>query len=230
MRELDSVTVDCNEFILDPLEPAVKTRRPYDSSTRSERALAARASVVEAAGRLLLRDGYAATTVVAIAREAGVSAETVYKGFGGKAGLVRAVWQEALQGSGPVPAEERSDRLQIEEDDPRVLIRGWTELMTEVAPVVSPVLLLVRAAASVDGEMSALRSELDRSRLTRMTKNARVLAERGHLRDGVSRRQAGEVMWTYTSPELFEMLVLTRGWPVRRYARFVEDSLVAALL
>jgi AcrR family transcriptional regulator len=186
--------------------------------------------VVEAAGRLLLRDGYASTTVAAIAREAGVSAETVYKGFGGKAGLVRAVWQAALTGVGPVPAEERSDRLQAEEDDPRALIRGWTELMTEVAPVVSPVLLLVRASSAVDAEMSALRAELDRSRLTRMTHNARVLDDRGHLRAGVSRRQAGEVMWTYTSPELFEMLVLARGWSVRRYARFVEDALVAALL
>ncbi len=182
------------------------------------------------AARLLLRDGYAATTVAAIAREAGVSAETVYKGFGGKAGLVRAVWQQALTGVGPVPAEERSDRLQAEEADPRALIKGWTQLMCEVAPVVAPVLLLVRAAAAVDDEMSVLRHEVDSSRLVRMTHNARVLADRGHLRAGVSRTQAGEVMWTYTAPELFEMLVLTRGWSVRRYARFVEDALVAALL
>lgn len=186
--------------------------------------------MVQAAGRLLLRDGYAATTVAAIAGEAGVSAETVYKGFGGKAGLVRAVWQEALAGVGPVPAEERSDLLQVEEDDPRALIRGWATLMAEVAPVVSPVLLLVRAAAVVDSEMSALRADLDRSRLARMTHNAQVLADRGHLRPEVTRKQAGEVMWTYTSPELFEMLVLTRGWSVHRYTRFVEDALVAALL
>jgi AcrR family transcriptional regulator len=168
--------------------------------------------------------------VAVIAGEAGVSVESVYKGFGGKAGLVRAVWADALTGVGEVPAEHRSDRLQVEESDPHALIRGWTGLMSEVAPRVAPVLLLVRAAAAVDADMDGLRAELDASRLTRMTHNARALASGGHLRRGVTRTRAAEVMWTYTSPEIYEMLVLTRGWSVRRYTTFVEEALVAALL
>src|SRR4051812_17651158 len=90
----------------------VKSTRSYDSSRRVARAQDTRRRIVASARELLLRDGYAATTVADIAEQAGVSPETVYKSFGGKPGLVRAVWAQALEGAGPEAAEERSDRLQ----------------------------------------------------------------------------------------------------------------------
>ena len=107
-----------------------------------------------------------------------MSAETIYKAFGGKPGLVRAICEEALGGEGPVPAETRSDELQASEPDPRKIIRGWGRLSAEVAPRVSPILLLLRAAAFTDPEMASLRAEIEASRLTRMTRNARTLAGR----------------------------------------------------
>jgi len=32
------------------------------------------------------------------------------------------------------------------------------------------------------------------------------------------------------TPELFELLVLTRGWPLGRYGAFIADAKIAALL
>lgn len=209
---------------------AVKPKRPYDSRRRTEQARQTRTAVVGTARRLLLRDGFAATTVAAVAVEAGVSVETIYKAFGGKAGLVRAICAEALAGEGPVPAEARSDEMQAREPDPRKIIRGWGDLTVEVAPRISPVLLLVRAAAAADPEMADLRAELDASRLRRMSQNAQNLAEAGHLRDGVSASYAAEVMWTYSSPELYELLVLNRGWSAERYGTFIADAMIAALI
>jgi AcrR family transcriptional regulator len=185
---------------------------------------------VTSARELLLRDGYAATTVADIAEQAGVSPETVYKAFGGKAGLVRAVWAQALEGAGPEAAEERSDRLQASATDGLELIRGWMQLTVEVAPRVASVLLLVRDASAVDPDMARLWAETEDSRLRRMTRNAGALEARGQLRSGVTRREAGEVMWVYTSPDLFDRLVLTRRWSLRRYAGFLERALVTALL
>jgi hypothetical protein len=78
--------------------------------------------------------------------------------------------------------------------------------------------------------MAALRAEMDTSRLTRMTSNAHNLAEAGHLRDDITAEHAGEVLWTYSSPELYELLVLGRGWPAERYATFIADAMIAALL
>jgi AcrR family transcriptional regulator len=153
----------------------------------------------------------------------------VYKAYGGKSGLVRAICAKGLGGEGTVHAEVRSNALRAE-SDPRAIIEGWGRLTAEVAPRVAPILLLVRAAATGDPEMAALRAELETARLTRMTDNARALAAAGHLRAGLTVRHAAEVLWTYSSPELYELLVLTRRWPLQQYGGFVADAMIAALL
>jgi AcrR family transcriptional regulator len=209
--------------------PDVNARRRYDSRRRENAARATRRAVVDAARDQFLSNGYAATTVVSIAASAGVSVETVYKGFGGKPGLVSAVAEDGLAGAGPVPAEVRSDELQRVEADPCSIIRGWGALAAEVAPRVCPTLLLLRDASS-DPEVARLKEQLDGARLERMTHNARGLADAGHLRDEVSVEHAAEVMWTYSSPELYELLVVVRGWPVERYGMFIAEAMVAALL
>jgi AcrR family transcriptional regulator len=207
---------------------AVKSGRRYQSPRRTEQARQTREVVVTAAEELFRRDGFSATTVASIAAGAGVSVETVYKSFGGKPGLVRAICERALLGQGPIPAETRSDELRLGENDPHEIIRGWAKLTIEVAPRVAPILLLLRAAAVTDPLMAELRSEMDDRRLTRMTHNAGALA--GRLREGLSVRDAAEVLWTYSSPELYELLVLTRRWPLDRYGGFIADAMTAALL
>ena len=57
----------------------------------------------------------------------------------------------------------------------------------------------------------ALQDEVDGARLIRMEDNARHLYERGDLREGVTLAEARDVLWTYSSPELYELLVLRRG-------------------
>jgi AcrR family transcriptional regulator len=208
----------------------VKRRRRYDSARRQAGAERRRAAVVDAANRLFVRDGFAATTIAKIAEDAGVSEEMVYKAFGNKVALVRAIRDKALAGVEPVHAEHRSDRMQASQTDPRAIIRGWGVLTMEVAPRVAPVLLLVRDAAASDPELARLQEEMDASRLTRMTHNARTLLKAGHLRDGITLDAATDVLWTYSSPELYELLVIRRRWSVERYGRFIADAMIGALL
>jgi len=208
----------------------VKRTRRYDSARRRHAAQRRRAAIVEAARRLFLREGFSGTTIAKIAEDAGVSEETVYKAFGNKIALVRAVRDQALAGAGPVHAERRSDRMQASEKDPRQIIQGWGVLTMEVAPRVAPVLLLVRDADASDPELAGLQAEMDAARLTRMTHNARTLLEAGHLRRGITLAEATDVLWTYSSPELYDMLVIRRGWAVERYGQFIADAMIAALL
>jgi AcrR family transcriptional regulator len=215
---------------MDPNLSPVKQKRSYDSTRRRQQARQTQEAIIDAARRRFLDGGFASTTIAAIASEAGVSVDTIYKTFGGKPGLLRAICQEALAGAGPVPAEERSDAMQAAETDPRRIIRGWGTLTTEVAPRVAPILLLVRDAAASDPEMASLQVELDEQRLQRMTANARRLAAAGHLREDVPVDLAGEILWTYSSAALYELLVLRRGWPFDRYGAFIADAMIAALL
>lgn len=211
-------------------QPAVKRRRRYDATSRRASALRTREAIGDAAARLFVRDGFQATTIAAVAAEAGVSEETVYKKFRSKAGLVRAIRERGLAGDGPTHAERRSNALRHAERDPRGIIEGWGRLTMEVAPRVMPILRLVAAGAATDPEMANLREELDLARLTRMRRNARSLARAGHLREGMRASEAADVLWACSSPELHELLVVRSGWPMERYARFIVDVMTGALL
>jgi AcrR family transcriptional regulator len=208
----------------------VKKKRTYDARRRQEQAAHNRDKITEAAERRFLRDGYSVTTIVAIAADAGVSVDTIYKSFGGKPGLVRAIRTRALEGEGPVPAEQRSDALHTPEADPRTIIEAWGALTTEVAPRVTPILLLIRSAAATDPEVMGLLDEMDRDRLRRMTDNARRLRDNGHLRPGITLAHAADVLWTYSSEELYELLVIRRGWSPKTYGLFVAEAMIKALL
>jgi AcrR family transcriptional regulator len=209
---------------------AVNTRRRYDSSGRRERARQTRGEITDAARELFLARGYAATTVAAIAEAARVSVETIYKGFGGKPGLVRAIIEQGLAGEGPVPAEQRSDHIRDTEPDPRRILTAWGAFTAELAPRVIPIYMLARDAAAADPEVAALLEEIEAARYQRMTVNARGLSKAGHLRSGITVEHAADLMWAHCSPELYDLLVLRRGWSAESFGQFLAESLIAALL
>jgi AcrR family transcriptional regulator len=186
--------------------------------------------MLEAARRLFLADGYAATTIASIAAAADVSVEAVYKAFGNKSGLLRAVAEAALAGPGAVPTTQRSDEMGAREANPHSIVRNWAEFASQVAPRLAPVILLIRSAAGSSAEMADLLAQLDGDRLARMAHQAHFLHDRGYLRSDVSETEARDVMWAYTDPALYELLVLRQGWPVERFRDFLGDALTAALL
>lgn len=210
--------------------PAVNTRRRYDSSGRRERARQTRGQILDAAQELFLTDGYAATTVAAIAASAHVSVETIYKSFGGKPGLVQAIVEKGLAGEGPIPTEQRSDHIRDTEPDPRRILTAWGTFTAEIGPRTAPILTLARDAAASDPEVAATLEQLSAARHQRMTLNARRLADAGHLRPGITFDEAADILWTYSSPELYDLLVRQRGWQAEQYGRFVGQALINALL
>jgi AcrR family transcriptional regulator len=214
---------------MNPQPRKVKRPRSYDASGRRARAQDQREAVLDVASRLFVERGYVATTVESIAQETAVSEATIYKSYGGKAGLVRLLCDRALAGAGPRPAEERSNALRAS-TDPRQIVEGWAALTAEISPRASPLLLLLRTAAYHDEDAAALHEELDRARLTRMAENARHLFDAGHLRDDVAVRDARDVLWLCSSPELYELMVLRRRWPLTKFSRFIAATMTAALL
>src|SRR6266540_3024225 len=208
----------------------VKPKRRYNSSGRQAQARRNREAILDAAQRQFLEGGYAATTIAAIAAEAGVSVETIYKAFGGKPGLVRAIYQRGLTGREPIPAFQRSDAMRERETDSRTIMRNWGVLTSEVSSVVAPIVRLVRAAATSDPDMAALLRTSNDTREERARHHARFLKQRGYLREGVTLAQATDILWTCTSDELYDLLVVQRGWSLPQYARFLGDYMIAALL
>lgn len=208
----------------------VKSRRSYDSSGRQAQAKRNRDAILDVAEARFLESGYSPTTIAEIAAGAGVSVETIYKGFGGKPGLVQAIYERGLGGSGRTAAYERSDAVRLLETDPASLMRKWGALTAEVAAAVTPILLLVHAAAATDENMATLLDVSNEQRLERMRHNARFLVSRGFLREDVSFEKAVDVMWLNSSPELYDLLVIQRGWSLAEFGRYVAESMTAALV
>ena len=206
-------------------------RRAYDAEGRRARAAERRDQVLATARRLFLERGYGPTSLPTIAREAGVSVEYLHKAFEGKAGLVRAIYEQSLRGSEGVPAFERSDEAQAHERDARALFVRLGRLLAEVSAFTIPVQRLMRdAAAGGDASMIALWREVQDQNYARMLQNAQRVADRGFLRTDVTVEQAADVFWAFASADLYESLVLQRGWSVDRFAEFASSTFAAALL
>jgi AcrR family transcriptional regulator len=211
---------------------SVKPRRQYDSSRRREQARRHRERVIASARALFLSQGYAATTVAMIAADADVSVEMIYKAFGNKPGLVKAVFDVDVAGdSEPIPVVERPWVAAIRaEPDPRRKLELWADHVADVLPRIAPILVLVRTAAATDPDLAATHRTLLDERLTGMGLFARHLHEGGSLRTGVTVDEARDILWTYISDELYELLVLERGWSIDRYRDHVASAVTVALV
>jgi AcrR family transcriptional regulator len=215
---------------------AVKTpgtpRRSYDSRRRQDQARQTRRAVLDAARTMFLHRGYAQTTIAAVAAAAGVSVETVYKAFGNKPGLAKAVFDVSVVGDDePVPMMQRESTLRnMAQPDPRVMLTVYGEHIAAVAGRTGPLLLILRDAASTDAGAAGVWATVQQERLTGMTHFGRHLDDSGHLRAGVSAEEARDVLWTHNSVEMWDLLVNQRGWSLERYGQWSGRQLIAALV
>ena len=206
--------------------------RQYDSSGRRDQARRTRRTILESARRRFVDHGYAATTIAAIAGDAHVSVETIYKAFGSKAGLIKAVVDVAIAGDDdPVPILQREFvRTNRAEPDPRRKLEAYGSFAAEIAMRTSPLLLVVRAAAGTDPGAAEVWATLQQERLRGMGVFAEDLATNALLRAGVTTDEARDVLWAHNSVELWDLLVNQRGWTQERYGRWLGQQLIAALL
>ncbi|MFF5293038.1 TetR/AcrR family transcriptional regulator [Paractinoplanes globisporus] len=205
----------------------MSTARRYSSEVRAEQRRATRQRVLEAARALLLRRGYTGTTVDAIAHRAGVSVQTVYNTVGGKAAVLKAVYDTALAGDDePVPIMERPTVAAMREaTDARRFLALYARLGREMYARVGALLPILLEPAARD-----FADTIEGERLKGTAMIAAILDERFTLRPGLSAADAADVLWTLTAPELQVRLVHRRGWSLQRYEAWLATTMANALL
>jgi AcrR family transcriptional regulator len=170
----------------------------------------------------------------AIATEAGVVVETIYRAFGSKAGLFKAVVEAAVAGGSAradMSVEERpAIRAVIEEPDPHRQVELYVATQPGIHRRSGPLLRALLGAAAVDPELRALWDEIESGRLAGQGRFAGMLAERGVLRPGVSVEQARDLVWTLCSLAVHDLLVVSRGWTSERYQEWLAAALTRELL
>jgi AcrR family transcriptional regulator len=211
----------------------VKSRRTYDNRARAEQAGRNRSRIVAAAHDLLVAQGYRATTMAGIAREAGVSVETVYKAFKTKAALVKEAYDVALAGDDqPIPLADRPEMLALVADpDPASKLRRYAAIGRGISVRIGPLVgvLLAGARSGGDPDLEAFAATIDRERLFGANALVTNLAEMGGLRSGLDPAHARDAVWALISPDLYRLLVGDRGWSHADYERWLGDTLVATL-
>jgi AcrR family transcriptional regulator len=209
----------------------VKTRR-YESPRRREQAEATRRQILEAAQRLFERRGYAATTMAAIAAEAGVALKTVYVAFETKSGLLRALWHLLLRGDeADVPMGERRWYQDVlDEPDPERQLRRVAQNSRIVKERAGAVLGVIRSAAATDADAGELWARIQSDFHDNQRAIVEALHARKALRRGLSVARAADVLWTLNHPDLWLLLVGERGWTPREWERWFAEAVRSQLL
>lgn len=205
-------------------------KRTYDSSKRQEQARATRAAVLVAARQLFVDRGFVATTLQAVADEAGVSVQTVYAVFGTKQELLRQVIGVAIVGDDeevPLLEREAVQRI-VAEPDQHTRARMQAAVITQILGRVAPVAMVAREASGTSAEAAEQWRAFMHERRVGMDHAASTLAGKQGLR--LSLDEAADVIHALWSPEMYTILVRELGWTTDRYEEWMADTLERTLL
>jgi AcrR family transcriptional regulator len=214
--------------MIDPVKP----KRSYDSTRRRQQASATRHDILEASQRLFEQHGYTATTMAAIAEEAGVALKTVYLAFDTKSGLLRALWHLLLRGDEddlPV-GERRWYRDVIEEADPERQLRLTARNSRMIKERAGTLLGVIRNAAPADPDIKALWGRIQSDFYDNQLSIVKALHAHKGLRPGLDVTRAADILWTLNHPDLWQLLVGERGWTPEQYEQWFGDTVCSQLL
>lgn len=207
-------------------------KRDYRSELRAAQAQETRRSIVVAAAESFVQNGYAATTIDAVAEAAGVSRKTVFTAVGGKLDLLKLALDSAVAGDDQAVAlsDRAAIRRLLDEDDPRAVLTGFAALFVEIGTRVGPLYSALEIAAGADPAARDLAEASQRGRLDDARKVVRRLRDLDALATQYTYQEAADLVWLAMDPALFDRLVLKRRWTTRRFEEWLAATLCLQLL
>lgn len=208
------------------------TKREYRSPLRAEQAAKTRGRIIDAARILLLERGFAATRLDQVAAQAGVALPTLTGYFPNKAALLEEVLRVAVSGDSDEqpPAIGQQLKALLDISDPH-------ELLSEVAAVIRSanerafeLFEIMRKAAAADPKIEERRRKGAEARRRDQTPIARHLKRTRALPPDLSQQQATDILWLYSSADVYRLLVHDSHWPPTRYEQWLTQTLRHALL
>jgi AcrR family transcriptional regulator len=189
-------------------------------------------AVIDAARRLFLEAGYAATTMESISDESDTPAATIYRLFESKLGILKALLDIAAGGDdAPVAFGDRANvQALLASSAPRNQLMGFAVLAVDVMQRLAPVQQILLSAAGSDQEAAMLLREHTRQREVGQARIAHALARADALHEGISESDAADIIYALMSPEIYRLLTNDRGWSADRYQTWLGETLIDQLL
>ena len=195
---------------------------PYDNSQRHEAARTTRVRVMEVAKTSFIERGFGATTIRQIAEDAEVSQETIYRAFGGKAALLKSVYDVSLAGDDdPIPLAERPEAIAVRDaKSPAESARAHAELAQLISSRIDPLLRVLLGARDTDPALAEFARTTERERHVGSSFHVHRWASNGWLRDDITIDQAIDTVWALNSPQP-RWLLLDHGWSEERHTQWL---------
>ena len=203
---------------------------PYDNSQRHEAARTTRARVIDVAKTSFIERGFVATTIRRIAEDAKVSQETIYKAFGGKAALLKSVYDVSLAGDhDPTPLAERPEAIAVRNaKSPAESARAYAELAQLVSSRTDPLLRVLLGACDTDAALAEFARTTERERRVGSSFYVHWVASAGWLRNDITIDHAIDTVWALNSPQP-RWLLLDHGWSEEQhthwFARLIHQAI-----
>ncbi len=195
-------------------------RRAYRSPRRQQQAAETRELVLSAASTLFGTQGWAATGMRDVAREAGVAVETVYASFGSKSELLMAAIDVGVVGDvEPVPLAQRPEFAALSAGSFEARVAAAAQLVTDINRRICGLRRALGEAAASEPALAERLVQAENRRRVNVKQAAELVTGRRvgpDVRDGV---------WALTSVDVFHLLTGVAGWRTRRYQEWVGEML-----
>lgn len=187
---------------------------------------------MKAARELFTEQGYAATSISAIAARAGVAVDTVYAAAGRKPALLRELVETSLSGTDQaVPALQRDYVVRMRAaTSAREKIEIYAAAVASIGVRLAPIHLALVEASVSDRDCAALRAEIDQRRANNMRLLAADLRTTGEVRPDLTDDEVADIVWSMNASEYRALLVDRCGWSAERFGAWLADAWTRLLL
>ena len=194
--------------------------------TRKERAATTRRRMMSAACQVFSKRGYAATTMDAVATEAGVAVQTLYFTFHTKAELLQAAYEYAVLGPEQTPPHLSQWWREVElAHDIRTAVERLVEGTLPILERAAPLVWVVRADEDA-------RATYEHNETLRRDGNeilVQRLAQKHPLRPGLSLNQARDILLAFTGPHQHQLFITEFGWHKEEFRDWVVHAVLREL-
>ncbi len=190
---------------------------PYVSPLREAQAAQTRTRILDAAVLVFGEAGYSGASLARIAKEAGVSLETV-KQNGPKSALLLAGFDHAFsgaEGEGPLHTRELGEAA--EELEPSRLLPFLVEFVGSANARVARLWPRMLEAAAGDADVAQRLCDLQASRRADMVGAVAMFRRRGLCDSTLPDAELADALSFLISPESYTQLVTEAGWSADAY-------------
>ena len=197
---------------------------------RERRARATRARVVQSAVRLFIEHGYSATTVVDIARDAGVAPATVYQAFGTKQAVLARALDTTIAGDhGPAALLDRYwVRNAREAPTGPARLAAVLDSTASIAARTAALKEVMRDAAATDLRIRELIDSDERQRRVTQRSLVEEVIGADALRPGMTVDRASDTFYLLVNSRSYTLAHASLGWTESTWKAWLLESLSLA--